>query len=151
MYTHLNSPPFSTSIELLNKKPALSHPENQIVTVLLTAIHNVISKRQGTGTFSRKVSFNYFIALFFGLIHGMGFSNYFRALMMEANEVVGPLFSFNLGLEIGQILIVCIFFAFLFVLTRFVRIAPREWNLFISGAGAGVSLILIMDNLIGGS
>lgn len=121
------------------------------ITIFLTAIHNVIRKAEEAATFSRSVSLNYFIALFFGLIHGMGFSTYFRALMMDTNEVIGPLFSFNLGLEIGQILIVCIFFTFLFVLTRFVQIVPRESNLFISGAGAGVSLILILEKIIDGS
>jgi len=121
------------------------------ITIFLTAIHNVIRKAEEAATFSRSVSLNYFIALFFGLIHGMGFSTYFLALMMDTNEVIGPLFSFNLGLEIGQFLIVCIFFTFLFVLTRFVQIVPRESNLFISGAGAGVSLILILEKIIDGS
>ncbi|RME40186.1 MAG: HupE/UreJ family protein, partial [Deltaproteobacteria bacterium] len=47
----------------------------------------------------------------FGLIHGMGFANYFRSLMMAAgDEIVLPLFAFNLGIEIGQIGIVLAYF-----------------------------------------
>ena len=46
------------------------------------------------------------MALFFGLIHGMDFSNYFKALIMSPDEIVIPLLGFNIGIELGQLLIV---------------------------------------------
>jgi hypothetical protein len=118
------------------------------VTILLTALHNVGSKKAEGGTFSRKVSTNYFLALFFGLIHGMGFANFFRSLMGEAGSIALPLFSFNVGIELGQILIVSLFFGFLFLLKRIFSFEHHSWNVFISGAGAGGAVILIVQGFI---
>ena len=55
--------------------------------------------------------FNYLLAMIFGLIHGLGFSNFFRALMFEGENIVLPLLSFNIGVEIGQIVIVLLVLA----------------------------------------
>ena len=118
------------------------------ITILVTSIHNIKVKGTHNAVFSRMLSINYLLALFFGFIHGMGFSNYFRALMFESESVVLPLFAFNLGIEIGQLLIVLSFFSVYFLLSKVFNIVHREWNLFISGAGAGVSIILIIEALI---
>ncbi|MFQ5446658.1 MAG: HupE/UreJ family protein [Saprospiraceae bacterium] len=120
------------------------------VTILLTALHNIAMKSTGSSTFSRMISVNYFLALFFGLVHGMGFSNYFRTLMGDSGNITLPLFSFNVGIELGQMLIVLCFFGALLLLSQFLKIKHREWTLFISGAGAGVAVILIVKGLTGG-
>ena len=118
-------------------------------TILLTAIYNVWHKKRGGNTFSKSVSINYFIALFFGLIHGMGFANYFRNLLGEMGGIIQPLFAFNVGLELGQLMIVVLFFGLYIMLSRIFTIRHREWNLFFSGAGAGVALTLIINQLLG--
>ncbi len=116
------------------------------ITIFMTAIHNVyMTPAQGS---SGRIQSNYFLALFFGFIHGMGFSNFFRALT-GGESIIMELFAFNVGLELGQILIVVFFFALYFILDKFFDIKHRDWNLFISGAGAGVSLIMIIEALIG--
>ena len=96
-------------------------------------------------TFSTSVSANYFIALFFGLIHGLGFANYFRSLFGEMGSITQPLLAFNIGLELGQLMIVVLFFGFYALLSQMFRIQQRDWNLFISGAGAGVAVTLIIN------
>ena len=54
------------------------------VTILITAIFNLFQK-----DFKPKsLQLNYFFALFFGLIHGMGFANSIR-FMLEKNESIG--------------------------------------------------------------
>ncbi|NND07174.1 MAG: HupE/UreJ family protein [Saprospiraceae bacterium] len=111
------------------------------ITIFLTAIHNVWSGQRGR---DRAVDSNYFIALFFGFIHGMGFSNFFRALT-GGKSIVLELFAFNVGLELGQLLIVVAFFAIYFVLDKLLKIEHRDWNLFISGAGAGLSLLMSLE------
>jgi len=120
------------------------------VTILLTALHNIGMKSTSGSTFSRTISVNYSLAMFFGLVHGMGFSNYFRTLMGDSGNIILPLFSFNAGIELGQMLIVLCFFGALLVLSQFLKIKHREWTLFISGAGAGVAVILILKGLYGG-
>ncbi len=118
------------------------------VTIVATALHNVWSKSPEGDLFSKTVSINYFLALFFGLIHGMGFANYFETLMGESGNVVLPLLSFNLGIETGQILIVLLFFGFFYLMSRLFSFGHRSWNLFISGAGAGGALLLIVQSFI---
>jgi len=118
------------------------------VTILLTALHNVGAKKAEGGTFSRAVSTNYLLALFFGLIHGMGFANFFRSLMGEESSIAWPLFSFNVGIELGQVVIVGLFFGLLSLLSRLVKFEHRDWNLFVSGMGAGGAVILILQGYL---
>lgn len=115
------------------------------VTILATSIYNVIPKKDNI----RRVSFNYFMALGFGLIHGMGFSNFFRAMMSGIDSsFTKPLMAFNLGIEAGQLLIVGIFFMLLITVTALLKVRHREWNLYISGAGGGVAATMIINALI---
>lgn len=122
------------------------------VTILLTSLYNVAGPKPDAGNraFSANMLPRYLLALGFGLIHGLGFSNFFRALMGEAGQVVWPLFSFNVGIEVGQVLIVAVLLLLLAALTRYRGVAHRDWNLFVSGMGAGGAL-LILAGLLGGS
>lgn len=115
------------------------------ITILLTSIYNISFKSKQRSN----LSFNYILALFFGLIHGMGFSNYFRSMMMgiSDNSIALPLFGFNLGIEIGQLFIVIAFMAILFFYTHFFRGAHRDWKLFFSGGGAALSISMILNQL----
>jgi len=113
-------------------------------TIFLTAIHNVLS-HQSTEK-SSKMTRNYLMALFFGFIHGMDFSNYFRALLMSDSSIIVPLLGFNLGIELGQLLVVFFIVGFAFLLLNVIKVKHREWNLFISGAAAGMSLISMFEN-----
>lgn len=121
------------------------------ITILLSSLFNVLggvapAKQR---VFSAKIGSRYLLALLFGLIHGLGFSSFFRALMGEATNITWPLFSFNIGIELGQILIVMLFFLLFMVLFRLKPFPHRDWNIFISGAGAGGSVLLLLG-LLGG-
>jgi len=118
------------------------------ITILLTAMHNVWAKKPDGSLFSKAVSVNYMLAMSFGLIHGMGFANFFRSLMGEEGSIIWPLFSFNVGIELGQLMIVSFFFTTLAAMAQVFKIQHRDWNLFISGAGAGVSMVLILNGLL---
>lgn len=113
------------------------------VTIFLTAVFNTLSQQDRTA--GRRVNLNYFLALFFGLIHGMGFSNYLRALLGEEESILVPLFSFNLGLEIGQLMIVAVILSISYLALNTFRVKLREWTLFVSGAAAGIALILMTE------
>lgn len=120
------------------------------ITILLTALFNIWERKPvRTGPSGGGPTLQYLLALVFGLIHGMGFANFFRALMGEEHQLAWPLFSFNVGIEAGQLAIVAIFFGLQYVVGRFFELRQREWNLFISGAGAGGALILIIQSNFG--
>jgi hypothetical protein len=81
----------------------------------------------------------------FGLIHGMGFSNYFKAILGKDRSIVSQLFAFNLGLELGQIIIVVIFLTFSFLLVDLFGVNRRDWKIIISSAIAGMALVLMRN------
>ncbi len=82
--------------------------------------------------------------MFFGLIHGLAFSNDFKALMGSSN-IVSQLFAFNLGIELGQIIVVVIFLTISFILVDLLTLNRRDWKLVISSAVAGIALLLIKE------
>jgi len=75
----------------------------------------------------------------------MGFANYFRALMGGEESILQPLFAFNIGIELGQIMIVAVFFLIYFLISRSIKIQQRDWNIYVSGLGGGGALVLIMQ------
>jgi len=115
------------------------------ITILFTAIGNIIQKKENV---SMKLHyFKYGMALFFGLIHGLGFSNYLRSLLGMEDSIIGPLFSFNLGIELGQLIIVFAILLISYLFIEKLKLKRREWDLILSGAGIGISLILIIERL----
>ena len=84
------------------------------VTIVITSVSNLLVKKF---VFKSKFPLIYFLALFFGLVHGLGFSSYLKSLLGSENNVVSQLVAFNLGLEAGQLLIVMavLSISFLFV------------------------------------
>ena len=114
------------------------------VTISITALHNVSSHRQQMQ--SEKLTGRYLMALIFGFIHGMGFSNYFRALLMDESSILVPLFGFNLGIELGQLLVVFFIVGTVFIILNLFGMRHRDWNIFISGGAFSLSLILMYEN-----
>ena len=114
------------------------------VTIFITALRNVVVRTSDQPTEAwNNMTGHYVVALCFGFIHGMGFSNYFRALMMDSSSITIPLLGFNLGIEIGQLLVVSIIVITASIVVKKARVQHHEWNLFISGAAAGISIILM--------
>jgi len=115
------------------------------LTIFITAVANLF-KKEGTDS-KAKIQINYVFALFFGLIHGLGFSNYLRALLGKQENIVSPLFAFNLGLEFGQIIVVAIFLAISFILIELVKVPRRDFRFVLSSAIAGIALVLMKDRI----
>ena len=80
------------------------------VTIALTALYNLIVYEAD----SRQGSFNMQLVatLFFGLIHGFGFSNYFRMIMGAEDQKATALLGFTLGIETAQLLVISATLAF---------------------------------------
>ncbi len=132
------------------------------VTIFLTALFNlrhkdsfqakalepsVVDFTRNQAAISKKIRINYLLALFFGLIHGMGFSNFLRSSLMPGKEsnLVSQLFAFNVGIELGQIMIVLFILLLSFVALNVMKVNRRDWTLLISGAAMGISVILMIE------
>ena len=87
------------------------------------------------------------LALGFGLIHGLGFSNYLRALLGPGRRPVQELLAFNVGVELGQVLIVAAILLLGAVLLRGLAVARRDWLLTTSGAALGIAALLLVQLL----
>lgn len=113
------------------------------VTILFTAISNLFTKEGKIA--EGRILRNYLYAGFFGLIHGLGFSNYLRALLGEDTTIVMQLFAFNLGLEVGQIIIVGLFMVLSFFFVSLGGVTRRDWKIVVSSAIGGIALMLMLD------
>jgi len=113
------------------------------LTIFLTALANLFARKHQVSPLLHYLK--YTAALFFGLIHGLGFSNYLRSLLGTERGLVLPLFSFNVGIEVGQIIIVSIIMLLTKVVVDFLGLPRREWHVLLSGAGLGVSLVLMVE------
>jgi hypothetical protein len=112
------------------------------VTIAITALVNIFKPKPSN---RRGIQLNYIFALFFGLIHGLGFSNYLRALLGEESSIFQPLLAFNVGLEVGQLFIVGIFMLVASILVGLTGINRKEWTLVISAIVLGMSIMMMLD------
>ncbi len=90
---------------------------------------------------------NYYLALFFGLIHGMGFANLARMTLAKEQSLAIPLLGFNIGLELGQIAVVLAILVILFILLNIFKVNRKDWILFISSAVFALSLQMTLERI----
>ena len=118
------------------------------ITILITAIVNLFHRIAKTTlvTEEKSSALRYPLAIGFGLIHGMGFSSYLRSLLGDESSIFQPLLAFNVGLELGQIMIVLMVLVLAFFVVELARVPKRTWNFVLSGIIAGMALWLIIQN-----
>ncbi len=114
------------------------------LTIFITALVNIfyakaVSKETKTNT-------NLFFALFFGLIHGLGFSGYFNMIVGKSSKFI-PLLEFALGIELAQILIVFIILFLGFIVQTIFRFSKRDWVLIISSIVIGVLIPMLINSV----
>lgn len=133
-----------STLRIVNVKPDLI--EFLIpLTIFVTAVSNLFKNENNIS--GGPMQMNYFYAAFFGLIHGLGFSNYLRSILGKSENIFTPLLAFNLGLEFGQIIIVVLFMSVCFILVDLFNLNRRDWKMVISSAVAGMALLLMKDHM----
>jgi len=108
-------------------------------TIVITAFLNFAIKDFAP----RSLRLNYFLALFFGLVHGMGFANTIRFILVKGQNIALPLISFNLGLEAGQIAVVALILLLSYLVVNKLKL-PRKWWVW----GLSFTAILIGLNMV---
>ena len=110
-------------------------------TIVFTAITNLFQKK-----FTPKsIRINYFLALFFGLIHGLGFASNIRMALASDQSLGWGLFGFNIGLEAGQIMVVLLILLISFIVLNVFKINRREWVIFASACAFSVGFATALD------
>lgn len=113
------------------------------VTILIAAVFNVFT----AGKSAKKESYGliFFVTLFFGLIHGLGFSNYFKTVIAdEANKLL-PLAEFALGIEAAQVVVVLLVLILGFIFQSVFRFNKRDWVLVISSVVVGIVIPMLVN------
>ena len=88
----------------------------------------------------------YGVALLFGLVHGLGFSTYLRALLGSEESITLPLLAFNVGLELGQLVILSIVLAVGALVVPAI-LQRRQWVQLLVGVTGGLALMLLIQRL----
>ncbi len=114
------------------------------ITILLTCVMNLIDLKN---TSQRGFRLRYLAALCFGLIHGMGFSFLLKSLLGKEENIVPPLFAFNVGLEAGQLLIVAVVLLLSSLATSLIHIPERDKNFFLSSAVFGIAFMMMLERM----
>ncbi|MDX1830086.1 MAG: HupE/UreJ family protein [Lutibacter sp.] len=115
------------------------------VTILITALANIFYAKNTTK--QTKTNINLVFALFFGLIHGLGFSGYFKMLIGSSHSKLIPLLEFALGIELAQVIIVSLVLILGFIFQSIFRFSKRDWILVISAVVIGVVLPILKRNI----
>jgi len=118
------------------------------ITIIITAISNITTQTINT-IHQRLYYIKYITAMVFGLIHGLGFSSYLKSMLDESTSITQALLAFNLGIEIGQIVVVISILSLSYLFINRWKVLIREWNLVLSGAGLGVAIILVLERFFG--
>jgi hypothetical protein len=113
------------------------------VTIVITAFTNFFQKNFT----SRSVRVNYFLALFFGLIHGMGFASNIRMALARDQSLGWSIFGFNLGLEAGQIVVVATLLILAYIVVNMFRVPRREWVIFLSAGVFALAFKMVLERI----
>jgi len=113
------------------------------LTIVITAAGNLLQRNK----LQNKIQLNYWLALFFGFIHGMGFANTIRFLLAKEEKLGWGLLGFNLGLEAGQLVVVALLLLLSFVALTLVKLDPKKWTLSLSLVAFISSLYLTINRI----
>ena len=106
-------------------------------TICVTAIENI--------WFPSTIQHRVWLSGIFGLIHGMGFSNFLKAMLGASSDVIMPLFAFNIGVEVGQLVILVILFVVMWALTTALKIQTKLIITIVSAIVALQSILWMID------
>ncbi len=116
-------------------------------TILATCFLNFFYKEKRDERERNKDTFRYIMGLAFGLIHGLGFSNYLTSLVNTTESMGLPLIAFTLGIEVGQLTISIVLIIISFFLVNLFRIKRRDFVLIASGAISAIAFLLLNERI----
>jgi HupE / UreJ protein len=117
------------------------------ITILIVAFFNLFTA--GKNNKNESISLIAIVTLFFGVIHGLGFSNYFKAILPgSSTDKLIPVSEFALGIEVAQIIVIFVVLILSYIVQTFFRFSKRDWTLVMSAFIIGVVLPMIIQSPI---
>lgn len=117
------------------------------ITILVTAVFHLFTA--GKASKNESVNLIFFVTLFFGIIHGLGFSNYFKTILGgTASSKLIPLLEFALGIEVAQLIVVFVVLIISYIVQTVFRFSKRDWALVMSAFVIGVVIPMIVESPI---
>ena len=114
------------------------------LTIFITGIVNIITINK---TAKGNENINLLFALFFGLIHGLGFSNYFKMMVGREEDKLFPLIEFALGIEAAQIIIVLGILSIGTLILSLKKIKREYWILISSSIVILISIKMMFERI----
>ena len=115
------------------------------LTILITAVLNFIALKKSSIT--KSINSAVVITLFFGVIHGLGFSNYFKAILPgNSADKILPLCEFSIGIEAAQMTVVLTILLFSYIAQTIFKLSKRDFTLVVSAFVVGAVVPMIIEN-----
>lgn len=111
------------------------------ITIMITALFNLTKAGQKDNPRAK-----YWIAAIFGMIHGLGFANYYNMLTLGETKYWSALLPFNLGVELGQLAAVAVILLAMIIFQLIFQVRHQSWNLFVSGGAFALATIMSIEN-----
>lgn len=116
-----------------------------LMTILSAAIFNFVALKKSFK--KRTITSVTLITFFFGVIHGLGFANYFKTILAgTASDKIVPLFAFSIGVELAQLLVVLTILALSYLAQTAFKISKRDFTIVVSAFIIGVVAPMLIEN-----
>lgn len=116
------------------------------VSILFTAVYNIIFAKKNID--KTKVNALYGFTLFFGLVHGFGFSSYFNMVSQSAENKLLMLIEFAIGVELSQLFIVIPVLILAFIFQKAFNVSKKDWILILCSIVIGLCLPILKETWI---
>ena len=116
------------------------------VTIILTSVYTLFQPDRMQKNAVSPVFTGF--TIFFGLIHGLGFSNYFAMISSNTGDKLVPALSFAVGVELSQLVLVSVVLLLGFIAQQFFRVQKRDWILIIAAMIIGLAIPMVQNNWI---
>jgi len=132
-----------SSLNIINVKTSLTEFFIAL-TIVFTAFSNLFVKDVAH---QKKLPFIYFMAMIFGMVHGLGFAYGLKSILGRNESIFVPLFAFNTGIEIAQVLVALVVLFLSYIFAHFLHVPFRTWLLFVSGIIFGLALQMVIERI----
>jgi len=132
-----------SSLDIVNVKTSLTEFFIAL-TIVFTAFSNLFVKDVAR---QKKLPFIYFMAMVFGMVHGLGFAYGLKSILGKNESIFIPLLAFNMGIEIAQVLVALVVLSVSYIFATFLQVPFRTWLLFVSGIIFGLALQMVIERI----